>query len=93
MNQFVDGSMMMVATPHHVSFLVAQKSYNERVVGDFAKLMGAIPVARPQDHARPGPGTLVFDGLTAKGKGTQFTQLGRGEKLRPGRSADVYKVK
>jgi glycerol-3-phosphate O-acyltransferase/dihydroxyacetone phosphate acyltransferase len=77
MNQFVDGAMIMITNPHHISFLVAEKSYNERIVGDFAKAMGAIPVARPQDHARPGPGCVKFDGLVVRGEGTRFTQLAK----------------
>jgi hypothetical protein len=39
---------MLVTNPHRLSFLVAEKSFNQRIVGDFARLVGSIPVARPQ---------------------------------------------
>ncbi len=56
MNQFVDGAVMMVTNPHNVGFLVAEKSYHKRIIGDFAKAVGSIPVSRPQDAAKAGPG-------------------------------------
>jgi glycerol-3-phosphate O-acyltransferase/dihydroxyacetone phosphate acyltransferase len=93
MNQFVDGAMIMVTNPHHVSILIAEKSFNEPIVGDFAKALGAIPVSRPQDSAKPGPGTIKFEGLKLIGEGTAFTQLGKGDRLRPGRSADSFRIK
>lgn len=34
MNQFVDAAMIMIASPHPISFLVAEKSYNDRIIGD-----------------------------------------------------------
>ena len=34
MNQFVDAAMIMIANPHPISFLVAEKSYNDRIIGD-----------------------------------------------------------
>lgn len=48
MNQFVDGAVVIVTNPRRVGFLVAEKSYNKRIIGDFCKAAGAIPVARPQ---------------------------------------------
>jgi glycerol-3-phosphate O-acyltransferase/dihydroxyacetone phosphate acyltransferase len=50
-------------------------------------------VARPQDSAKKGPGRIRFDGLQLFGDGTKFTGLKKGEKIRPGRSPNAYKVK
>lgn len=93
MNQFVDGAVMMVTNPHRVGFLVAEKSYNKRIIGDFAKAVGSIPVSRPQDHAKAGPGKVFFDGLKILGENTKFTQLKKGDKLRPAKSPEGYRVK
>jgi glycerol-3-phosphate O-acyltransferase/dihydroxyacetone phosphate acyltransferase len=75
--QFVDGAVMLVTNPHRLSFLVAEKSFNQRIVGDFARLVGSIPVARPQDTAQKGPGTVRFEGLRLLGEGTSFTEIKR----------------
>lgn len=93
MNQFVDAATLLVTNPHRVCFLVAEKSYNQRIVGDFARMAGSIPVARPQDSAVKGPGKIRFDGLKLLGEGTLFSKLEKGDKLRPGRSPNAYKVK
>ena len=93
MNQFVDAAMIVITNPHNISFLVAEKSYHERIIGDFAKAMGAIPVCRPQDKAVAGPGRIRFDGLRAFGEGTRFTQLGKGDRIRPGRAAESFRLK
>jgi glycerol-3-phosphate O-acyltransferase / dihydroxyacetone phosphate acyltransferase len=93
MNQFVDGAMLLISTPLKVSFLVAEKSFQKRIIGDFSKAVGAIPVSRPQDKARKGPGKIQFDGMKLLGDGTLFTQLKKGDKLRPGKSAEAYRVK
>jgi glycerol-3-phosphate O-acyltransferase / dihydroxyacetone phosphate acyltransferase len=93
MNQFVDGAVMLVTNHHRLSFLVAEKSFNQRIVGDFAKLVSSIPVARPQDTAVKGTGRVRFEGLRLQGEDTTFTTLKKGDKVRPGRSAHGYKVK
>ncbi len=93
MNQFVDGAVMMVTNPHRVGFLVAEKSYNKRVIGDFAKAVGSIPVSRTQDQAKAGPGKVYFDGLKIQGENTKFTQLKKGDKIRPGKSSEGYRIK
>lgn len=92
MNQFVDGTMILITNPHRVGFLVAEKSYNQRIIGDLAKAAGAIPVSRPQDKADKGNGEICFKGLTMIGRGTKFTSLKKGDKIRPGRSPEAYKV-
>lgn len=58
MNQFVDGAVVTVTNPRRVGFLVAEKSFNKRIIGDFAKAAGAIPVSRPQDTAHAGQGKV-----------------------------------
>ena len=37
---------------------MAAKSYRRRIIGDFAQLLGGIPVERPQDLAKKGEGTI-----------------------------------
>jgi glycerol-3-phosphate O-acyltransferase/dihydroxyacetone phosphate acyltransferase len=93
MNQFVDGAVMLVTNPHRVGFLVAEKSMHKRIIGDFSRAIGSIPVSRPQDAATKGPGKIFFDQLKLKGQNTFFTKLSKGDKLRPGRSPETYHVK
>lgn len=93
MNQFVDGAVITICSPHKVGLLVAEKSFNQRIIGDFAKASGAIPVSRPQDKAKTGPGKLIFDGLRALGEGTKFTEIKKGDKIRPGKSPESYRFK
>lgn len=92
MNQFVDGVLLLVTTPRRVSFLVAEKSFNKPVIGDFCKAVGSIPVSRPQDKAKPGPGLLCIDGNTIKGDGNAaFTTLLPGDRIRPENTSETFK--
>ena len=93
MNQFVDGAVILISNPRTFGFLVAEKSYNKPIIGHFAYAVNSIPVARPQDTAKKGPGEIMIDGFVVRGRGTQFKSLKRGDKLRPGRSADAYLLK
>eukprot|EP01035_Chromulina_nebulosa_P054616 gene54616-74837_t len=94
MNQFVDGAVILVTNPHRVGFLIAEKSFNTRIIGDLANAVGCIPVARPQDKAKPGVGKICFDGVRILGKdGTKFTTLEKGDRIRPGKSVESYKLK
>jgi glycerol-3-phosphate O-acyltransferase/dihydroxyacetone phosphate acyltransferase len=93
MNQFVDGAVMMVTSPLRVGLLVAEKSYNKRIIGDFAKATGSIPVSRPQDCAKAGPGKIKFDGLKIIGTDTKFTAIKKGDRIRPGKSPESYRIK
>ena len=94
MNQFVDGAVILVTNPHRVGFLIAEKSFNTRIIGDLANAVGCIPVARPQDKAKPGDGKICFDGVRIFGKdGTKFTSLEKGDRLRPGKSVESYRLK
>ncbi len=108
-NQFVDGIMLMSTVPgHKVSFLVAEKSWNRRIIGDVAYAMGAVPVARAQDKSVKGTGTLTLsppsdvheeleDEVTIKvavaGHLTKFTsELKIGDKVRPTGDSTAFKV-
>ena len=57
-NQFVDGVSIMATISRKISYLVAEKSWNRRIIGDLAWAMGAVPVKRAQDSARRGTGTV-----------------------------------
>ena len=57
-NQFVDGVSIMATISRKISYLVADKSWNRRIIGDLAWAMGAVPVKRAQDSARKGTGTV-----------------------------------
>eukprot|EP00428_Durinskia_dybowskii_P063624 CAMPEP_0170363748 /NCGR_PEP_ID=MMETSP0117_2-20130122/5017_1 /TAXON_ID=400756 /ORGANISM="Durinskia baltica, Strain CSIRO CS-38" /LENGTH=599 /DNA_ID=CAMNT_0010618225 /DNA_START=255 /DNA_END=2054 /DNA_ORIENTATION=+ len=92
MNQFVDGAVIVATNPRRVGFLVAEKSMQKPLIGDFARACGSIPVARPQDKAKQGPGKIYFDNLRIVGEGTMFTKLVKGDKIRPAKSADVYRI-
>ena len=53
-NQFVDGAMLVTNLPgdKRVGVMVAEKSYKQRIIGTFMKLMHCVPVKRPQDAAK-----------------------------------------
>ena len=88
-NQFVDGMQVLCHGRHKVGFLIAEKSYNQAVVGTIAKMLGCMPVKRPQDSKRKGTGRLLLsssasssssgsssgggDPCVVKGVGTSFT--------------------
>mmetsp|Transcript_16170 Transcript_16170/g.33159 ORF Transcript_16170/g.33159 Transcript_16170/m.33159 type:complete len:697 (-) Transcript_16170:32-2122(-) len=107
-NQFVDGIMLMTTCKHHkVSFLVAEKSWNRRVIGDIAFAMGAVPVARAQDKAKKGSGKLKVvkveegdpkaPGTTLKvrlaGLNSDFASVLKvGDKVRPKGTSTAFKV-
>mgnify|MGYP005992234445 CR=1 FL=1 len=92
MNQFVDGAVIVATNPRRVGFLVAEKSMHKPLIGDFSRACGSIPVVRPQDSAKPGPGRIYFDKLRVIGEGTQFTKLLKGDKIRPAKSPEVYRI-
>jgi glycerol-3-phosphate O-acyltransferase/dihydroxyacetone phosphate acyltransferase len=92
MNQFVDGAVIVTTNPRRVGFLVAEKSMQKPLIGDFARACGSIAVARPQDKAKAGPGKIYFDNMRIIGEGTQFTKLEKGDKIRPAKSPDVYRI-
>ncbi|KAJ6145662.1 acyltransferase [Penicillium chermesinum] len=62
-----------------VSFLIAQKSMDEPYIGTLASCMGALPVVRSMDLAKPGKGRIYLpepenDPLLVHGVDTDFTQ-------------------
>ncbi|KAI9931928.1 hypothetical protein ASPWEDRAFT_40278 [Aspergillus wentii DTO 134E9] len=82
-NQFVDSPVLMrlllEQAKRRVSFLIAEKSMNEPWIGSLASCMGALPVVRAMDQAKPGKGTIcqadpVDDPTLIHGFDTDFTQ-------------------
>ncbi|CDK25106.1 unnamed protein product [Kuraishia capsulata CBS 1993] len=82
-NQFLDGALTMLALKKAVNrplhFVEAATSLKRQIVGKLSRMSGAIPVERPQDLLRPGPGTITFsnyetDPCLLVGTGTQFTK-------------------
>ncbi|KAI8987852.1 hypothetical protein BDF20DRAFT_904750 [Mycotypha africana] len=78
-NQFVDPIILMRECRRSASFLIAEKSMHEKGIGTFARMIGAIPVIRPQDLAKPGQGRIQLlnrktDPLRITGIDTQFTK-------------------
>jgi len=60
-----------------ISFLIAEKSMSRRFIGWFARNVGAVPVGRALDMARPSPGKIYLpdptgDPLLVRGVGTKF---------------------
>jgi 1-acyl-sn-glycerol-3-phosphate acyltransferase len=50
----VDAAVIVITCPRKVGFLVAEKSMKKAIIGDFARAVGSIGVARPQDYAKKG---------------------------------------
>lgn len=86
-NQFVDAMMVVaVVRSRKVSFLVAEKSMHRRFIGDGARMMGSIPVIRPQDRARAAQGIITgYDAeshrILGSGDCSFTTTLTKGEML------------
>jgi glycerol-3-phosphate O-acyltransferase/dihydroxyacetone phosphate acyltransferase len=81
-NQFVDAAVVLgtCGTDFKVSYMMAEASWNRRIVGDLAKALDVVPVKRAQDDAIHGTGTIKFveEDLTTNklkviGNGTNFT--------------------
>ncbi|BGP30137.1 Glycerol-3-phosphate/dihydroxyacetone phosphate acyltransferase [Rhodotorula toruloides] len=80
-NQFLDPLLLMSEVKREsgrrISFLAAAKSMDRAFVGLASRLMQSIPVARAQDYAFAGQGTISLspsDPLTILGTGTNFTK-------------------
>ncbi|KAK4058869.1 Glycerol-3-phosphate/dihydroxyacetone phosphate acyltransferase [Microbotryomycetes sp. JL221] len=80
-NQFLDPLLLMSEVRREagrrISFLVAAKSMDRKFIGQAAKLMHSIPVARAQDLATSGQGTISLsndDATVIVGNNTQFTK-------------------
>ncbi|KAI5959605.1 SCT1 [Candida pseudojiufengensis] len=79
-NQFVDPIILMNQVKkeanRRISFLIAAKSYQKKIVGSLAKCQLSIPVVRPQDTLVKGTGKIYADSddpCRIYGKGTKFT--------------------
>jgi glycerol-3-phosphate O-acyltransferase/dihydroxyacetone phosphate acyltransferase len=74
-NQFIDAMMMRAFCGRPVRFIIAEKSMSKPIIGQFARLMDAVPVIRPQDvPSISGQGKLVLsDDAVITGQGTNFT--------------------
>ncbi|KAH8661689.1 hypothetical protein BGZ60DRAFT_90982 [Tricladium varicosporioides] len=79
-NQFVDSIVLMKilrSLNHRISWLMAAKSFNRSFIGAMARAIGAVPVSRAMDVARPAAGTIYLpspknDPRLLKGTGTNF---------------------
>ncbi|GBG25294.1 Glycerol-3-phosphate O-acyltransferase 1 [Hondaea fermentalgiana] len=80
-NQFVDAMCMMRAAQRPVSFIIAESSMHKPIIGTAAKMLEAVPVIRPQDRAKDGPGRIKHIDLksrTIKGEDTAFQSIEQG---------------
>mmetsp|Transcript_19910 Transcript_19910/g.46706 ORF Transcript_19910/g.46706 Transcript_19910/m.46706 type:complete len:715 (-) Transcript_19910:699-2843(-) len=63
-NQFVD-AMVVISTcrkeEFKISLLMAEKSFNRPVIGEFASALDVVPVKRAQDDAIRGLGSIIFE--------------------------------
>ena len=106
-NQFIDAVTLCSTCRHQLSFLMAEHSYNRRIIGDLAWALGVVPVKRAQDSSISGKGKIVFkkidDGhetqpgstvtLSVEGTATNFTQqVAVGDKIRPTGTATAVKI-
>lgn len=80
-NQFLDPLLLMSEVKREsgrrISFLTAAKSMDRAFVGLASRLMQSIPVARAQDYAFAGKGTIKLsesDPSVLVGEGTNFTK-------------------
>ncbi len=64
-NQFVDPLILQMQIKRkvgrRVSFLIAEKSYKKRVIGDLSHCQLSIPVKRAQDNLKSANGTIKMD--------------------------------
>jgi glycerol-3-phosphate O-acyltransferase / dihydroxyacetone phosphate acyltransferase len=88
-NQFIDGVVAMRAlnARKDIGFIAAASSCRKKYEGVIIKLLGSIPVERPQDVAVVGSGTIVFDtSNTVLGVNTKFeSECKRGDTLLVGK--------
>ncbi|ORY05758.1 hypothetical protein K493DRAFT_333407 [Basidiobolus meristosporus CBS 931.73] len=77
-NQFLDPLLLLFHSPRPISFLMAASSMSRKYIGAFGRSINSIPVARAQDYARKGTGTIQLldrynDPTRITGIGTKFT--------------------
>lgn len=100
-NQFMDAVMVVCTSQFKVSYLMAEKSWKRRIIGDIAWAMDVVPVKRAQDAAKRGVGKIVFSGqdyentklLSVEGFDSKFTEpLAKKDKIRPVGTATAVKI-
>ena len=101
-NQFIDSVVMLSTCQRTISYLIAEKSWNRKIIGDIAWAMGAVPVRRAIDSTtKPGRGTIILeqssvqdsDLIEVRGSNTKFlTELGLGDKIKVHGSSVLLKV-
>jgi len=60
-SQFIDSVVVLSTCQRTISFLMAEKSYKKRIVGEIAWAMNVVPVKRAQDDARKGSGFISIE--------------------------------
>lgn len=90
-NQFIDPMTIVAYCPHHISFMVAASTHRTRVLGLFTRIMGAIPVERPQDLAQVGEGTIELkEGGVVIGHSSKFMKQAMvGDTIKPKEGSDL----
>jgi len=63
-NQFIDSVVLLSTCQRTISYLIAEKSWKRRIIGDLAWAMGAVPVKRSQDSAKKGSGSVLLQKRT-----------------------------
>jgi len=102
-NQFVDAAVVLgtCGSDFKVSYMMAEASWNRRIIGDIAKALDVVPVKRAQDDAIKGTGKVSFQvedfqasrKLKVMGVDTSFlSSLKTGDKIRPTGTATGVKV-
>ncbi|ORC93301.1 putative glycerol-3-phosphate acyltransferase [Trypanosoma theileri] len=73
-NQFIDAMMIRANCGRPVRFVMAEKSFHRPIIGQFGRMMDAVPVIRPQDvPLTPGEGMLTrMEGDVIYGENTKF---------------------
>ncbi|KAJ3068853.1 hypothetical protein HDU98_008033 [Podochytrium sp. JEL0797] len=77
-NQFIDPMVLVTHAGRSVSFLMAKKSFDKFWIGGLGRMIGSIPVVRPQDIVKAGTGKLIIvsapEEKLVNGNGTKFTE-------------------
>lgn len=60
-NQFIDAFMLLSYCQRALSFTMASGSFTKRLIGEFAKSIGAIPIYRPEDLKIKGKGKAKIE--------------------------------
>jgi len=97
-NQFIDAVNLLCTCEHKISYLIAEKSWKRRIVGDMAWALDCVPVKRAQDSAIKGTGEITLKEATpisfnVTGTDTAFkSELNVGDKIRSMGTSIALKV-